>query len=197
MGASNFHSVNARNIYAVLMSYEQPVINDVGKETGDLEWYSPDHYDWQEFKNEIRNSMKKKAEEKGFDYFANGSVDDPHELRSYPSVVLFSIEKCKTYADIDITVSVHAVMRSGYHDGACLDWWVHNDEPDVTLEESMQFGSNMPAGMIKILSKHANAWYNKTKEEVIDLVEEHFKEHSQGFKVVAQFSNGETMYEKI
>ncbi len=197
MGASNFHNVNAHNIYAVLMSYERPVINDYGDETGETEMHSPEGWEWSDLKAEIRNGMKTKAEEKGYDYYANGSISDPHELRSYPSQVLFTVEHSKTYADVDVIVSISGVLRSGYHDGACLDWWIHNDEPEVSLGESMDFKSNLPAGLIKILSKHATNWYNKTKDEMIALVEEHYKEHAQGFKVVAQFSNGETMYEKV
>jgi hypothetical protein len=197
MGASNFHNVNARNIYAVLMSYERPVINDYGDETGETEWYTPEGWEWSEFKSEIREQMQTKAIEKGYSYYANGSIEDPHECRSYPSIVLFTIESTKTYGDIDITVSISAVVRIGYHDGACLDWWIHNDEPEVTLEESFEFASNLPAGMIKILSKHANNWYEKTKEELINLVEEHFKEHSESYQVAAKFSNGETIYAKV
>jgi hypothetical protein len=30
MGTSNFHNVNARNVYAVLMNYAQPVLDDEG-----------------------------------------------------------------------------------------------------------------------------------------------------------------------
>jgi DNA-directed RNA polymerase subunit F len=61
----------------------------------------------------------------------------------------------------------------------------------------MEWQSSMPAGMIKIQCKHAERFASITAEELIEVVEEFYKQNSMPLGVTARFSNGETIYSKI
>lgn len=200
MGASNFHSVNAYNTYAVLMNYEQELFDDDGEPTGETEYVSPDREEVVDFKNEMAYSIKEKIKQHPKWYVAAVLFEDPHELRSYPSTKLFSLNTYKEYGDLTIGVQINCVMRSGYHEGACLDWFITTtDDIDFDLESYKIFydmNSDLPIGLGMIIAKHAFNWATKTKEELIQFIEAFFREHSSPLTVAGRFSNGETIYEK-
>jgi hypothetical protein len=66
LGTSNFHRVNARNVYAVLMDYEQPVLDDDGEETDELEMRSVDDFEIDDFVENIFQHLKEKAEKEKY-----------------------------------------------------------------------------------------------------------------------------------
>ena len=59
MGTSNFYNVNARNVYAVLMNYERPVLDSEGEETDVMEDCAPDTWECDDF----FSNLKENAEE--------------------------------------------------------------------------------------------------------------------------------------
>jgi hypothetical protein len=193
LGTSNFHRVNARNVYAVLMDYEQPVLDDDGEETDELEMRSVDDFEIDDFKENIIQHLKEKAEKEKYSWCL-GCKNDPHELRSFGSIKLIRISKSKIFADIDVNVEINCVMRSAYYEGACLDWYITEED---SYEEYISNTSDLPIGMQKIILKHINNWITKTTEELIVFVEEIYREESTPLQVAAKFSNGETMYSKI
>ena len=201
MGTSNFHNVNASNVYAVLMDYEDVVYDERGNETDETEYRSPDTWECDMFIKDIKEDAKEKAPVIGFSYH-HTCDSDPHELRSYSSIPLFQFYRSKKFGDIDVTVNINCLLRVGYYEGANLDWFItydvmgsNTDELDFIYHTEWQ--SNMPAGMIKIQNKHAETWASNTADELIDVTEEFFKEHSMPLGVSARFSNGETWYSKV
>jgi hypothetical protein len=95
-------------------------------------------------------------------------------------------------------------MVSAYYEGASLDF-------DVTVFDGYEFsdsdnsveylfGNNcscMNQGLLKIQQRHAERWVDRAKSELIVLIEQVFEQVSMPLKVVATFSNGETIYEKL
>lgn len=201
MGTSNFHNVNARNIYAVLMNYEQPVLDSEGEETDEMEDCAPESWECDDFMNMLKEDAQELAPLKGFSYYHNCDTD-PHELRSYSSIPLFQFYKNKKFGDIDVTVNINCVVRAAYYEGASLDWYITYDACDVNMDEvdflaDAEWYSDMPAGMIKIQCKNAERFAYNMTEELIEMVEEFFKQNSMPLAVTARFSNGETHYAKV
>lgn len=183
MGTSNFHRVNASKIYAVLMN--QPTDEDG-------EYYAPDEWDIYEFVEYLRERL---GEVEDAEFYPSGN--DPHELRSYPSRVIGRIITEANFAGglIPARIIVTCVMRSGYYEGACLDWHVNelvggedtNGEFDIsdyglTYEEM---------GIAKFDIEH---WAEGEYKRLTAFVEKVFADVSNPMEEVATFSNGETVY---
>lgn len=201
MATSNFHNVNAYNIYAVLMNYEQPVLDNDENETDEIECYSPDSWECDEFIDMLKEDAKELAPLKGLSYHHTCDTD-PHELRSYSSTSLFQFYKSKKFGDIDITVNINCVIRSAYYEGASLDWYITYDVCGINMDQidflaNIQWSSDMPAGMVKIQCNNAESFASNTADEMIEVVEDFFKQNSMPLGVTARFSNGETIYSRI
>lgn len=183
MGTSNFHRVHASKIYAVLMN--QPADEDG-------EYYAPEQWEIDEFVGFLRELL---GEVQDADFYPDGK--DPYELRSFPSRVIGKIITESTFAGglIGAEIVVTVVMRSGYYEGACLDWHVNelvggedtNGEFDIsdyglTYEEM---------GIAKFDIEH---WAEGEYKRLTAFVEKVFADVSNPMEVVATFSNGETIY---
>ena len=202
MGTSNFHNVNAYNIYAVLMNYEQEILDDDGNETEETETFAPDSWDIDCFIDDIRLQAEALAVGSNIKYWKNLEMEDPHSLRSYGSTALFQLYQSKTFGDVEVQVNINCVARHAYYEGASLDWYVTCtmaneteliDDMDYEINEYM---SDMNAGLRKIQARNAEAWATSIKDSLIETVEKLFTEQSTPLVVTARFSNGETHYSK-
>jgi hypothetical protein len=182
MGTSNFHNVNAKCIYPVLMDYE-----DEG------ETRQSDEFD-QEC---LIDNLNKKFNALNLN-FQEGSVSDLDQLRSYPSKIIGCITKEKTIGGIEVSVCLTSVLRYAYYEGANLDYdiaeSVHGEDL-VDIEDQFDFYSEYK-GISKKHAEIALNWLETTKNELIDLFENIYAEISDvKLRKVATFSNGETIYE--
>jgi hypothetical protein len=201
MGTGNFYNVNANKIYAVFMNYEQPILDDDGNETEKVETRSVEEYEVDDFIYNIRDEVEAitKKENLGF---SKRISSDRHKLHSYDSTELFQIFDDKKFGDFDVSISINCVARHGYYEGANLDWFIEYQTSSGYVEESIDFidsinyYSDMPAGMKRIQCNLAERWAERTTEKLITLTEKIFTEHSLPLTVSARFSNGETWYEK-
>jgi hypothetical protein len=134
MGTGNFHNVNARNVYAVLMNYERHVLDEYGDETLELEECAPDSWECQDFFDNFREDAQELAPTKGFSYH-NICDPDPHELRSHGSHLMFQFYKNKKFGDVDVTVNINCVVRGAYYEGASLDWYITYDACGVNMNQ--------------------------------------------------------------
>ena len=188
MGTSNFHRVNASKVFAVLMN--QPALDDDGNETGD--YYAPGELEIDEFVEYLREQLAKNTT-----FFPSSS--DPHELRGYPSRVVGEIRSGTDFAGGLILgeIVITAVMRSGYYEGACLDWHItkriDGDEYDDVSEYD---GREKDFPEIDTESVHFDIsnWFEAEEKRLIEFVENVFTRASMPMEVVATFSNGETIY---
>lgn len=134
--------------------------------------------------------------------------------RNYPASNIFSLYTSKSYGDIEIEIKITALLVGAYYEGASLDYrleishgeWSEIDKnfsvADITenlfeVEYSDHSYSQMSRGLRTITSKKAVKWAEKQTEKMIETIENIFTEVSQPLNVVAQFSNGETIYEKV
>lgn len=130
-------------------------------------------FDYEDLYDNVRYAMKILPE------FESNTKSDPNELRSFPSRSIGALSAYVT-DDVEsgIDVIVTAVTRAGYYEGCNLDWHC----------EFVEWGENV---------EHLIPNAEKVKEELVEKLESIFREFSTPLGVVARFSNGETIYEKI
>lgn len=209
MGTSNFARGNASKVFAVLMNEDVWICSECGSyhyeespeccegATYEEESRAVESYDVDDFMDYIREVAEQKAPKDVRYSEEDGSDND----RNYCGHDLFSYRMSKWYGDIEIEVQIVAKMVSGYYEGASLDF-------DVTVFDGNSFSdsdnavlyafdqSDMNEGMKVIQQRHAERWADKIKTQLIALTEQVFEQVSMPLKVVATFSNGETIYEK-
>lgn len=124
---------------------------------------------------------------------------DPHQLRSYPSFVFAMWDSHIKYQTIEVHIYVFAVMRYGYYEDACLDWFVEygiganstDIGHDELVEDIMWCFDVKKAKAEKIAAK-----VEKKTKQMTDFANEQFSKVSTAYKQIATFSNGEVLYEK-
>ena len=188
MGTSNFHRVNASKVFSVLM--DQPALDDDGAETGD--YYAPEQWEVDELIEYLQEQLRK-----NHTFFPGGN--DPHELRSFPSRVIGQIRSVTNFAGglISGVIVITAVMRSGYYEGACLDWhiskYIDGDEYDDVSEYDGR-ETDFPEIETESVQFDIPNWFEAEEKRLIEFVEDVFTRASMPLEVVATFSNGETIY---
>jgi len=196
MGASNFHYVNASRVFSICESYEIPVLDDDGNETDETEYFYPDSDDFECEVDNIKSLLKESGES-----FWDVETRSREELRSYPTTFIGTIYRSKTFGDVEVQIEVHCYARSGYYQGACLDYEtelsIDGNEVDEVDGNFQDAYSNMNEGMLKIQERNAEKWANNTISELADVVEGVFAKCSTQYTKVATASNGEAFYHKI
>jgi hypothetical protein len=222
MGASNFHRGQTSRVYAVLMDTEETfkectecghkhydwefnletltnceLCNEVVFDEAETEYRSAEDYDYDDFKEYLRETAQRKVKETTFVYRDESGSDND---RNYCATDLFSIRSSKMYGDIEISVKVIGQIVSAYYEGASLDFSVEfndeeytNDKPD--FEWLFEYQSEMNKGLQVLQNRKATIWAEKETEKMKNLIEEIFTEVSQPLNVLGTASNGETFYE--
>lgn len=221
MGASNFYNKNANRVYAVGMSeevkyskcsecdekiyeYEEGYVPEgtttcpeCGAEESvkhDTEYRSLESYEWDDLKSYITDTLAE------VDGYQDGGSDDND--RSYYGKSMGFLTASKSFGDTEVEVRVQAMLRSGYYEGANLDYQEPEmfvsgyDSDSESLSLDFNYYSDMNGGLKKIQAKNASKWAEKAKQELADKLEEVFTKIAMPLTVVARFPNGETMYEK-
>lgn len=192
MGTSNFHNVNAKCIYPVLMNYEINKEDEDGNELDEKETVQADDFDYEC----LIDSLVEKLNALNMDFSLYGH--DENELRSFPSRVVGTINQQKEIGGLIVGVSLTCVIRSGYYEGANLDYNLYqeiNGEDLVDITDQYDFYSPFK-GISKIHAEIADKWIETTQNKMIDLVENIYAEISDvKLRKVATFSNGETIFE--
>lgn len=117
MATSNFHNVNATNIFAVQLEDEWEYDDLVSN----LESEFASHTDYSDY-----------------------GKSDPYELRSFPSKSLGSFSNSVIVGDDDVEIYVTPVIRSGYYEGVNLDWHVRyyiNGYEDDTHSDNIEIST--------------------------------------------------------
>ena len=220
MGASNFARGNTSKVFAVLMDREEKYSKCSECEEKYWEWEgnyveegdtdcpdcdckdciehgteyrSAERYEYEDFKEYLRETAKESK--KQFLYLEEEGSDND---RNYCATNLFSYSTSKMFGDIEIEVKIIGQIVSAYYEGASLDFVVEfNGEENEEVEFYWDFdNSDMNRGLQVLQNKNAIKWAEKTKTELIELIEEVFTKVSEPLNVVASFSNGETIYQK-
>ena len=225
MGAPNFARGNTSKVFAVLMDREETFkeCSECGHKHYDYEYsldtlnecengcegatfeeqtnyVSPDEYEYDDLKDYIRETAQEEIKGLKEVWYKEESGSDND--RNYCATNLFSYSTSKMFGDIEVEVSIIGQIVSAYYEGASLDFSVEfnseeytNDEPD--FEWLFEYQSEMNKGLQVLQNRNAVKWAEKTKTELIELIEEVFTKVSEPLNVVASFSNGETIYQKV
>ena len=236
MGTSNFAKGNTSRVYAVLMNTEETfkectecghkhydyeyTLKDVNycaecnseDLTEETEYRSAEDYDYDDFKEYLRETAQRKVKETTFDYRDEDNSDND---RNYCATDLFSFRSSKMYGDIEVYITITGQIVSAYYEGASLDYRleIYNGSEDVEVENGYyttteadilddlfapkyeHYNSDMNKGLRSIMLKKATIWAEKETEKMKNLIEEIFTEVSQPLNVLGTASNGETFYE--
>lgn len=226
MGTSNFARGNTSKVFAVLMNTEETFkeCSECGHKHYDYEYSldtlnecengcegatfseeqteyrSCESYEYDEFKEYLRETAEEEIKNRKDIHFKEESGSDND--RNYCATNLFSFNTSKMFGDIEVEVSIIGQIVSAYYEGASLDFIVEfnseeytSDKPD--FEWLFEYQSEMNKGLQVLQNRNAVKWAEKTKTELIELIEEVFTKVSEPLNVVASFSNGETIYAKV
>jgi len=198
MGASNFHSRNASKIFAVTFP------DYLDEDTGEM---IPDEFGYNDLKLNLTSEFEALNNPKKELTFFKERGGDSYELRSYPSYVLGTLRQYSKFKSVDVLCEMVLVIRNGYYEGCCLYWICNFDIEGNTyedcdieqqeVEENIEYYTDLKGKNISIRAKQICEWCNKTKTDMVAMIEKIYSEYSDSLKVVAQFSNGETIYEKV
>jgi hypothetical protein len=199
MGTSNFYNKNASRVFAVLMDYEQPIIDEDGNETDETGYISPDQWEYDDFISDIKSILNNCPM-----FFRADEGNNSHNLRSFEGRVLGSYIEDRTLLNVSLEVQITCILRSGYYEGANLDWEItyyidgyeHDEIGNAVEEWEYQANKEFNQGLCKIHKSNAEASLTQLTDKLIEHVENIYTEASMPLKVVARFSNGETMYER-
>lgn len=191
MSTGNFYKKNASKIFAICETID-------GEELQESDFlYSIDNISF-ELKRKLKNTNF------GFQQRTTRSVN---ELRSYESTYICSIDTCRVIAGLECIVRIHCFARSGYYDGACLDYefdhmingtnFDYMDEADYIFSGEADRYCDYNFGMIKIQSKNCKNWMRRQLENIVDIVETVYGNCATSkLRTVAILSNGEAIYEE-
>ena len=183
MATGNFYSINARNIYAVYQENEH------------------DDFIYDDVKNNISNDLVTyvKSSEAYLGYSDNNYVD----------ACLFDVVSLtEEVAGIPISVDIELLMRSGYYEGANLDYEIMYEVDNVKFDDISEawqafydvatWDYDMNKGLATIQAKNASKRLESMCDKLVENVEKILKENcTHVLQVSARFSNGETWYSEV
>jgi len=203
MGTCNFYKVNAKHTYAVLMNREEPIIDDEGNETDEMESVPAEDWDVENLKECIIEKVK--ASKKGELYDHTHYIQSEHDNRNFSATAICGIYQSKYWKNAHARVQVNMFYRCGYYEGACLDWEMHIELCDNGQGENTEvdpqdlvYWSDCSEKMAEYLAPKVQKWIEKQVEALTNEAERIFSEVADHtLNKVATFSNGEAVYEKV
>ena len=200
MATNNFYNKNASKIFAVLMNYEQPMLDNDGNETDDTEHVSPESWEYDDLILDLQSAIQTKF---GRDYVKGGQDDRD---RNFYGRAIGRVLVDRDCMGVTIEIELTAMVRSAYYEGANLDWelTIHVDSysydsvPEAIEEWEYQAEKYNNVGIVKANKKHVENWIARSSLELIEGIEEVFEEFS-AIKLIkiGQFSNGEAVYNQV
>ena len=175
MGTSNFHSTGC--LYTVT---------------------EDDEFIWD---NTRENVMHELADDKCWISISDLKLET--ELRSFPATSIGLFQDYIFIGQEEVMISVVAMTRSGYYEGFNLDYEVAINQNYSDYEDGKEVLDDMYEyipSMRGLITMNRAKWTNDIDEAVkafTDRLEHVFSMYADGMKVVATFSNGETIYERI
>jgi hypothetical protein len=222
MGTSNFARGNTSKVFAVLMNEEVNFkkCNECGETfyeySHDLdkvvccegatfkeetESRSCESEDYEDFKSNIKERFESLE---NFIFRENGTMQTNN--RNFEGSVIGSLylKKDKSYLNLELEIQVVVIVRSGYYEGANLDYELNysiNDYKDDNIESVVdeweyQAEKEYKKGLVTINKPRVESYLESQGQVLVEQVEKIFEEVSTPLNVVASFSNGETIYAK-
>ena len=204
MGTSNFHSNRTSCIFAIDDSYYDE----------ELEQTIYDEFIWRDTRSNICSELRAINNDKSntWEFSETLTISLKEELSSYPATPIGWFYSNFSFATVNITINFIPKTVSGYYSGFNLDFelqfedeysydpYVYDPGSESGMVEDIinehLYQNPQLSGIIKI---HGKNILSKLQEKITEgqkLLENVFKMYSSGYKISAQFSNGETWYEK-
>jgi hypothetical protein len=164
-----------------------------------MEMRSADYYEYEDELEYCRELLK----ELDYDYYPVSSKDrqlDDYSTNFYGNCFAQLAKLVSFGEDIEISVELRCFARSGYYEGASLDWEVlysywscdyHDTPPD---EDDLKYYFQEKDS--KVIQKGLSDLDILVKKMIAD-VEAVYAECSTPLNVFAKFSNGETWYKAV
>ena len=183
MATSNFYNKNANGIYAIFQEDEY------------------DDFIYDDVKDNISNDLVA--------YVKNSNAYLGHSNNYYKDASIIEVVSLTDeVASVPFTVSIEVLMRSGYYEGANLDYEINYNVESVEFDDLSDawqayfdvatWAFDMNRGLATIQARNASKRLEIISNELIENVEKILKENCTHFlQVSARFSNGETWYSEI
>lgn len=191
MATGNFYNKNASKIFAFGLEDEEDY---------------PIELQYKDIIDNVRYDLQKIIRESS-DIFEGNSLHI-NDSRSFPGSEIMTLSKTICIGDVETIITLSAVVRSGYYQGANLDWVMSLDLmgsgfdsiEDISLPDFIEITnwcSDMSVGLRTMLYPKYIAKLAIGIANLIEVVENTFSEYTTTYGVFARFSNGETMYCEI
>jgi len=183
-GTGNFYNKNASKIFAIGEGDDD--------DTAEMSY------------EDGKSNVEFGLEEAG--YTIDGKSREPGENRNFSGVVIARKTDNKSFGEIDASVTLQSILRSGYYQGANFDWSFEIDlgnseytdeipDLDVVQQDVMYYmGAEEVNDEIEKKSEEILSWIETTKDKMVADIEDIYEEHTMPLKVTARFSSGETHY---
>ena len=174
MSAQNFYNKNASRIFA----------NECEEE-----------WDYEDLKSNLNSELAKLETD---NLYIDCYADERHNGdRNYGGLILGTLSIEKEYSQMDVSVTLTPVIRSGYYGGVNLDWEMeyhiegdpHDDIDDIDWEAHFPNRPFMYEGWV-------TTFLEESADKLKTKVEKVFADYSTPLNRVGVFSNGEAIYEK-
>ncbi len=156
-----------------------------------------DEFIWEDTRNNIADELSSNK-----DFYINDKIEIDSELSSFPATSIGEFSDSIYYLSEELDVQVILMTRSGYYEGFNLDYEIRFSWDGIIYDsiDDMYGSLSEYADYKGLFVAHQKSLYNKIEaklNEFTSKIEQAYKLFSDETKVVAQFSNGETMYEKV
>ena len=187
MGTSNFHTANANSTYVI-----DP----------------QDEFEYNDILENLIEDFKNVEKTGAFDFNEDDDIKLNTELRSFPARSIGIVYQDFDFLGLNFEVHIIPVVRDGYYEAGNLDYefaFYHDafSEPFEDIDEIVEDVElycedyDINPGLVKIHIKSLENRLNLLKDFLTEEVENIFKRNSNEYQVSAQFSNGETWYERV
>jgi hypothetical protein len=135
------------------------------------------------------------------DYRTGHDTSEPDYNRNYPGRIIAVVwSETKRYRGFAVYLSAKIIVRSGYYEGANLDYaigchvrgreYLKDDLDEVCLH------SELPGSRRAYQLALAKRWFDRHYAPFTAAIETVFRRHSTPLRLVARASNGEAFYER-
>ena len=183
MATGNFYNKNAYNIYAIFQE--------------------------DEFDDFIFDAVKDSVSNELGAYVKNSEAYLGYSNNYYEDATLFEVVSITDYiAGIPLSVDIELLMRSGYYEGANLDYEIRYYVDIIEFDDISEawqayfdvaiWDFDMNKGLATIQAKNAVKRLENISVELVENVEKILKDNcTHVLQVSARFSNGETWYSEV
>ena len=183
MATGNFFNNNASDIFAIFQQNEY------------------DDFIYDDVKDSVYNDLDA--------YIKKSNAYSVHSNNYYrDATIINKVSITDEVAGVPLTVSIELLMRSGYYEGANLDYEINYNIDSIEFDDITDafqayidvatYTFDLSKGLATIQARHATNRLETLSDELIENVEKILKDNcTHVLQVSARFTNGETWYSEV